>query len=65
MEFKMNKELDVLSGVDFPTMGDFWQWVKTTFTPHYRNEIEAYLADSVDHVDVENRIRILQKRGML
>ena len=61
----MHKELEPLAGVDAPTLKDFWNWVKTTFTPHYRTEIEAYLAESVDHVDVENRIRTLQRRGMI
>jgi hypothetical protein len=44
---------------------DFWQWVKKTFTPYYRSEIEAYLADSTSHADVENRIKLLQRRGMI
>jgi hypothetical protein len=44
---------------------EFWNWVKTTFTPHYKNEIEAYLAESTSHADVENRIRMLQMRGMI
>ena len=58
-------ELDALSGVETPSLTDFWQWVKKTFTPTYRTEIEAYLADSVDHVDVERRINLLQRRGMI
>jgi hypothetical protein len=44
---------------------DFWQWVKNTFTPSYKSEIEAYLADSTCHADVENRIKLLQRRGMI
>jgi hypothetical protein len=50
-------ELDKLTG--------FWYWVKKTFTPAYKNEIEAYLADSIDHADVERRIINLQRRGMI
>lgn len=61
----MHKELEPLAGVDTPALKDFWNWVRKTFTPHYRTEIEAYLADSVDHADVENRIRTLQRRGMI
>jgi len=61
----MSKELDALSGVYTPNLADFWDWVKTTFTPHYRSEIEQYLADSTDHADVERRIQILQRRGMI
>lgn len=61
----MSNGLDALSGVETPSLSDFWQWVKETFTPAYRNEIEAYLADSVDHADVERRIINLQRRGMI
>ena len=61
----MHKELEPLAGIDTPALADFWSWVKKTFTPHYRSEIEAYLAESVDHVDVERRIKTLQRRGMI
>jgi hypothetical protein len=61
----MSKELDALSGVETPSLTNFWNWVKTTFTPSYTNEIEAYLAESTSHTDVENRIRLLQMRGMI
>lgn len=61
----MSKELDALSGVETPSLTDFWNWVKKTFTPSYRNEIESYLADATSHADVENRIRTLQRRGMI
>lgn len=61
----MPKELDALSGVETPSLTDFWNWVKNTFTPSYRTEIESYLDDSVDYVDYENRVRILQQRGMV
>lgn len=61
----MSKELDALSGVETPSLTDFWNWVKNTFTPSYRTEIESYLDDSVDYVDYENRVRILQQRGMI
>ena len=47
------------------SMEVFWAWVKKTFTANYRSEIEAYLADSIDNVDVERRIALLQRRGMI
>ena len=61
----MYKELEALEGVSVPTSKSFWDWVMTAFTPAYRNEIEAYLADSQDHADVERRIMNLQRRGMI
>jgi hypothetical protein len=61
----MSKELDALSGVETPSLTAFWQWVKKTFTISYQSEVEAYLADSVDCVDYENRVRNLQRRGMI
>jgi hypothetical protein len=53
------------SKFDNLNLTEFWNWVKSTFTPHYRNEIEAYLAESTSHADVENRIKMLQMRGMI
>ena len=61
----MYKELQALEGVSVPTTKDFWDWVVAAFTPAYRGEIEAYLADSQDHADVERRIMYLQRRGMI
>jgi len=61
----MHKELEPLAGIEAPTLADFWSWVKNTFTVSYKGEIEAYLADSIDHADLENRIRRLQRRGMI
>jgi len=58
-------ELDALSGVETPSLTDFWKWVKKTFTISYQGEVESYLADSVDYVDYENRVRNLQRRGMI
>jgi hypothetical protein len=53
------------SKLETSNLTEFWNWVKKTFTPAYRNEIEAYLAESTSHADVENRIRMLQMRGMI
>ena len=61
----MSKELDALSGVETPSLTEFWNWVKKTFTSSYKNEIEAYLAESTSHADVERRIKLLQQRGMI
>ena len=47
------------------TMHDLSQWIKDTFTPSYQKEVEAYLAECVDVFDLEQRIRILQRRGMI
>ena len=61
----MSKELDALSGVETPSLAEFWQWVKKTFTLSYQDEINHYLNQSVDYVDYENRVRTLQRRGMI
>jgi hypothetical protein len=61
----MQKELEALGGVDTPYMSNFWNWVKRTFTISYQDEIESYLAQSVDYVDFDNRMRNLQRRGMI
>ena len=61
----MNKELEALGGVNAPKLSDFWAWVGRTFTPSYQNEIEGYLSDSVDHKDLQNRMQILSRRGLL
>ena len=61
----MAKELDALSGVETPSLADFWKWVKKTFTISYQDEITHYLNQSVDCVDYENRVRNLQRRGMI
>ena len=61
----MTKELEALGGVDTPYMSNFWNWVKRTFTISYQDEIESYLAQSVDYVDFDNRMRNLQRRGMI
>jgi hypothetical protein len=44
---------------------DWLEWIKNTFTPSYQKEVEAYLADSTDLCDLERRIEILQRRGMV
>lgn len=61
----MYKELEALEGVHAPTMSDFWSWVRKAFTPSYQNEVEMYLKDSVDHKDLQTRVDILIRRGMI
>jgi hypothetical protein len=41
------------------------EWIKDTFTPPYQKEVESYLADSTDLFDLERRIEILQRRGVI
>ena len=61
----MYKELEALGGVHAPTMSDFWSWVRKAFTPSYQSEVEMYLKDSVDHKDLQTRVDILIRRGMI
>ena len=61
----MANEREALGGVDSPSLSNFWNWVKRTFTITYQDEIHSYLADSVDCVDFDNRMRTLQRRGMI
>lgn len=46
-------------------MKAFLEWVKLTFTPDYQKEIQEYLDDSVNHYDLEQRMAILIRRGMI
>ena len=50
---------------DIPQFKPFWDWVRQTFSGDYRSEIDRYLADSVDHADVERRIMHLTRRGLI
>jgi len=61
----MSDSLDALSGVETPSLKDVWNWIVDTFTPEYRSEVEAYLAESVDNYELEHRIKLLQKRGVI
>lgn len=61
----MHNELKPLEGVSVPSMFDFWLWVKKTFTPSYQQEIDLYLRDSQDYIDLENRMKTLRYRGMI
>lgn len=61
----MSDGLEALEGVRAPSLKDFWSWVKTTFTVSYQDEIEYYLAESVDRADLKHRMQVLKRRGML
>lgn len=61
----MSDGLDALEGVRAPSLKDFWEWVKSTFTISYQDEIEYYLAQSVDRADLEYRMCVLRRRGMV
>jgi hypothetical protein len=43
----------------------FLKWVEETFTPNYRKEIDAYLGEATDNYDLERRMVVLMKRGMI
>jgi hypothetical protein len=47
------------------TLANFWTWVKQAFTPAYQSEIEEYLAQSTDHFDLENKMKLLRQRGLI
>lgn len=51
--------------VQLETIEKIMQWIKQAFTPSYQNEIEQYLEQSVDMCDLENRLKIIARRGML
>ena len=60
----MNDTLWSKSVLDM-SIHDLVEWLQDTFTPSYRKEVEAYLAESTDMFDLERRIRILQRRGIV
>ena len=39
--------------------------LKDLFAPSYKQEVESYLADSTNLVDLENRFKLLQLRGFV
>jgi len=51
--------------VETPTLREIMQWIKESFVPSYQQEIEAYLAQSTDLADLEQRMCTLARRGML
>lgn len=61
----MHEELKAMEGVSVPSMFEFWSWVKNTFTTSYQQEIDSYLRDSLDFIDLEQRMKRLRYRGMI
>jgi hypothetical protein len=61
----MHKELEALAGIEVPSLKDFWTWVNMSFKDSYKDEVHEYLSQSVDHYDLERRIRLIERRGML
>ena len=61
----MNNDLKEFEGAHVPSVKDFWSWVEKAFTPSYQKEIDMYLGDSVDHKDLETRMQVLARRGLL
>jgi hypothetical protein len=61
----MNNDLKALEGVSMPAMSDFWSWVEKAVTPSYQSEIDMYLKDSVDHKDLQTRMDVLIRRGLI
>jgi hypothetical protein len=57
--------IEQLSKINLPTFQSFCKWLDEMFTPDYRREIEAYLADSVDTAEVERKIIQLSRRGII
>jgi len=55
----MKRALSVLK------LDDFWKKVKKSFEPKYHSETEEYLSKSDDLFDLERRIKLLQRRGIL
>jgi hypothetical protein len=64
---KINFNLEPLAKFSdlIPDFNKFSSWVKETFTPNHRKEIEEYLATSVDVYDLERKITLLYRRGIV
>lgn len=58
-------DLKAFEGVHIPSVKDFWSWVEKAFKPSYQDEVHSYLSESVDHKDLETRMRTLMRRGLL
>lgn len=43
----------------------FFDWLASLFTSTNKKEIDAYLSESVDNHDLERRIKLLTRKGML
>lgn len=52
-------------GINMHTHNKFWEWVKQSFQPNYQKEIEQYLSEATDRFDLEYRMRLLTRRGLI
>jgi hypothetical protein len=52
-------------GINMHKQTNFWDWVKKSFQPSYQKEIEQYLAEAEDHFDLEHRMQVLTRRGII
>ena len=52
-------------GINMHMETEFWEWVKKTFQQSYQKEIEQYLAEADDRFDLEHRMQVLTRRGVL
>jgi hypothetical protein len=43
----------------------FGQWLETSLRPGPRRDVEAYLAQSTDHADLERRLRDVERKNQL
>ena len=48
-----------------PSFEQFFDWAAKTFTVDYRKQLEAHLEDADNHHDLERRMQILMRRGMM
>jgi hypothetical protein len=44
-------------------MDQFWTWLEQAFQSHHRQEIYEWLSQSADVVELEHRMRILDRNG--
>jgi Protein of unknown function (DUF3563) len=43
----------------------FLDWLASLFTQTNKKDIDAYLSESVDNHDLERRIKLLTRKGMM
>lgn len=48
-----------------PNFGKFWAWLNQLAEDTTRKDIEAYLATAVDTHDLERKMQILYRRGIV
>jgi hypothetical protein len=48
-----------------PSWNTFWSWVEQSFSSDYKKEIEHFLNESTDLKDLEYKINVLKRRGLI